>query len=197
MTSLNLSGTRGSSNSVRSRFLGDFGRILYGGLMLCRLGLLMASAVIGTSASDIDSTSLLASVQSKVLAGVLLQTQLGRFGRVYRDAKTASALPGETLRRRDHSPVRSVVPAILAHLSGPRGDDGGTAPLRDHVTIWRWVQRYAPVLNRRIRREMRPPNRSWRVDETYVKVAGNWAYLYRASTLPAKRSSSCCRPSAI
>jgi transposase-like protein len=50
----------------------------------------------------------------------------------------------------------------------------------DHVTIWRWVQRYAPVLNQRIRREMRRPNRSWRVDETYVKVAGNWAYLYRA-----------------
>ena len=50
----------------------------------------------------------------------------------------------------------------------------------DHVTIWRWVQRYAPVLNQRLRREIRRPNRSWRVDETYVKVAGNWAYLYRA-----------------
>ena len=50
----------------------------------------------------------------------------------------------------------------------------------DHVTIWRWGQRYAPVLNQRVRREMRRPNRSWRVDETYVKVAGNWAYLYRA-----------------
>ena len=50
----------------------------------------------------------------------------------------------------------------------------------DHVTIWRWVQRYAPILNQRIRREMRRPNRSWRVDETYVKEAGERAYLYRA-----------------
>ena len=47
-------------------------------------------------------------------------------------------------------------------------------------TIWRWVQRYAPVLNQRIRRELRHPNRSWRVDETYVRVAGNWTYLNRA-----------------
>ena len=50
----------------------------------------------------------------------------------------------------------------------------------DHVTIWRWVQHYAPILNQRLRRELRHPNRSWRVDETYVRVAGNWAYLYRA-----------------
>jgi len=50
----------------------------------------------------------------------------------------------------------------------------------DHVTIWRWVQRYAPILNQRLRRELRRPNRSWRVDETYVRVAGNWTYLYRA-----------------
>ena len=43
----------------------------------------------------------------------------------------------------------------------------------DHVTIWRWVQCNAPILNQRLRRERRYPNRSWRVDETYVRVAGN------------------------
>jgi transposase-like protein len=36
----------------------------------------------------------------------------------------------------------------------------------DHVTIWRWVQHYAPLLNQRLRSEFRLPNRSWRVDET-------------------------------
>src|SRR4030095_14785328 len=50
----------------------------------------------------------------------------------------------------------------------------------DHVTIWRWVQRYAPELERRCRRQLRMTNRSWRVDETYVRVAGKWTYLYRA-----------------
>jgi IS6 family transposase len=50
----------------------------------------------------------------------------------------------------------------------------------DHSTIGRWVLRYAPELYKRIRREVRPPNRSWRVDETYVRVAGRWTYLYRA-----------------
>ena len=50
----------------------------------------------------------------------------------------------------------------------------------DHTTIWRWVQRYAPELNRRCRRELKPTNGSWRVDETYIRVAGHWSYLYRA-----------------
>src|SRR5438309_7705544 len=50
----------------------------------------------------------------------------------------------------------------------------------DPSTIWRWVQRYAPELNERIRHELKPTNRSWRTDETYVRVAGRWTYLYRA-----------------
>ena len=50
----------------------------------------------------------------------------------------------------------------------------------DHSIIGRWVLRYAPDLNERIRSEMRRPNGSWRCDETYVRVAGLWTYLYRA-----------------
>jgi transposase, IS6 family len=50
----------------------------------------------------------------------------------------------------------------------------------DHTTVWRWVQRYAPELNRRVRRELKRTGTSWRVDETYVRVAGRWVYLYRA-----------------
>lgn len=40
----------------------------------------------------------------------------------------------------------------------------------DHVTIWRWVQGYAPILNQRLRREFRQPNRTWHVDETYSTI---------------------------
>ena len=50
----------------------------------------------------------------------------------------------------------------------------------DHVTVWRWVQRYAPELERRLRSRLRPTNDSWRVDETYIRVKGKWVYLYRA-----------------
>jgi transposase-like protein len=50
----------------------------------------------------------------------------------------------------------------------------------DHTTVWRWVQRYAPELEQRIRRHLKPTNKSWRVDETYVRVKGCWCYLYRA-----------------
>jgi transposase-like protein len=50
----------------------------------------------------------------------------------------------------------------------------------DHSTIHRWVVQYAPELNKRCRRHLRPANDSWRVDETYIKVRGQWMYLYRA-----------------
>jgi transposase, IS6 family len=50
----------------------------------------------------------------------------------------------------------------------------------DHTTIYRWVQRYAPELEKRCKPHLKQTNDSWRVDETYVKVKGQWLYLYRA-----------------
>lgn len=50
----------------------------------------------------------------------------------------------------------------------------------DHTTVYRWVQRYAPELEKRCRSHLKRTNDSWRVDETYIKVKGKWKYLYRA-----------------
>ena len=50
----------------------------------------------------------------------------------------------------------------------------------DHTTIYRWIQAYAPEIEKRIRPHLRSSNGSWRVDETYVRVKGRWTYLYRA-----------------
>ncbi|WP_170575957.1 IS6 family transposase [Ruegeria atlantica] len=50
----------------------------------------------------------------------------------------------------------------------------------DHATLNRWVSRYAGLVAEALRYKMRPADRSWRMDETYVKVKGEWAYLYRA-----------------
>ncbi len=50
----------------------------------------------------------------------------------------------------------------------------------DHSTIYRWVQHYAPELDKRSRPLLKACNDSWRVDETYIKVKKVWMYLYRA-----------------
>src|SRR5215213_7594423 len=50
----------------------------------------------------------------------------------------------------------------------------------DHTTLVRWIQAYAPELDKRIRPHLRTTNGSWRVDETYIRVKGEWVYLYRA-----------------
>ena len=50
----------------------------------------------------------------------------------------------------------------------------------DPSCIWRWVQAYVPELNKRCRPHLKPTNKSYRTDETYVKVKGEDMYLYRA-----------------
>jgi transposase-like protein len=72
----------------------------------------------------------------------------------------------------------------------------------DGSCVWRWVQAYAPELSKRCRQHLKATNKSYRVDETYIKVKGQEKYLYRAvdSTgqtidflLTAKRSEAAAK----
>ena len=63
---------------------------------------------------------------------------------------------------------------LVAELLGERGVEV------DASCIWRWVQAYAPALNRRCRPHLKAVNKSYRIDETYIKVKGEDKYLYRA-----------------
>jgi IS6 family transposase len=62
----------------------------------------------------------------------------------------------------------------LAEMMQERGVDV------DPSTLFRWVQRYAPEIEKRIRQYQGSRSGSWRVDETYVRVGGQWKYLFRA-----------------
>ena len=50
----------------------------------------------------------------------------------------------------------------------------------DHTTIWRWIQRYAPQLEKEVRWYQGYTGGSWRVDETCIRVNGEWKWLFRA-----------------
>ena len=72
----------------------------------------------------------------------------------------------------------------------------------DHSTVHRWAIKIVPVLAAVFRRRKRAVGSSWRMDETYIKVAGQWKYLYRAVDragdtvdflLTAKRDSAAAR----
>ncbi|HDJ1235658.1 TPA: IS6 family transposase, partial [Staphylococcus aureus] len=49
-----------------------------------------------------------------------------------------------------------------------------------HSTVYRWVQEYAPVLYQIWKKKHKKAYYKWRVDETYIKIKGQWCYLYRA-----------------
>src|SRR5262249_50735753 len=49
----------------------------------------------------------------------------------------------------------------------------------DHTTIWRWVQRYGPEVQRRLRGPLKLKSPTWHMDETFVWIAGRWLYLFR------------------
>src|SRR6202162_5238858 len=50
----------------------------------------------------------------------------------------------------------------------------------DHSTVHRWVIKLVPLFEKTFRRHKQPVGKSWRMDETYIKVKGQWKYLYRA-----------------
>lgn len=52
--------------------------------------------------------------------------------------------------------------------------------MADHATLNRWVAKYSPLIANSARRRKAPTDRSWCMDETYIKVKAEWAYLYRA-----------------
>lgn len=50
----------------------------------------------------------------------------------------------------------------------------------DHSTLHRWVLRLVPLITKAFRRYKRPISQKWHIDETYIKIKGQWRYLYRA-----------------
>src|SRR4051794_23186263 len=84
------------------------------------------------------------------------------------------------LPRPAHSLECAVVSHLYAELSAARKvlrEQGWSV---DHTSLFRWVQRYGPELAARCRAFLKPTNKSYRVDETYIKVKGKDRYLYRA-----------------
>jgi transposase-like protein len=68
-------------------------------------------------------------------------------------------------------------PLSLRHLEQMMAERGISV---DHSTVHCWALKLLPVLERTFRRCKREVGRSWRMDETYVRVKGEWKYLYRA-----------------
>ena len=68
-------------------------------------------------------------------------------------------------------------PLSLRHLEEIMAERGIAV---DHSTVHRWAIKLLPVLEKAFRRCKRAVGKSWRMDETYVKIRGEWRYLYRA-----------------
>ena len=68
-------------------------------------------------------------------------------------------------------------PLAYEHVAEILGERGLNV---DASCIWRWVQAYAPEINKRCRPHLKPTNKSYRIDETYLRIKGKDRYLYRA-----------------
>ncbi|MGF6653690.1 transposase-like protein [Paraburkholderia youngii] len=69
-------------------------------------------------------------------------------------------------------------PLSLRHIEQTMGDRGISVR---HSTVHRWTLKLLPVLEKPFRRYKRAGGRSWGMDETYIRVRGEWKYLYRAA----------------
>ena len=101
---------------------------------------------------------------------------------------TQMAMIGELRKvlKRLHYPVEVMLvcarwyaayPLSLRHIEEMMQERGVFV---DHATVHRWALKILPVLALVFRRRKRPVGTSWRMDESYIKVAGQWKYLYRA-----------------
>ena len=68
-------------------------------------------------------------------------------------------------------------PLNLRHIEEMMAERG---VIVDHATVHRWAMKIAPALAKVFRRRQRPAGKSWRMDETYIKVRRRWKYLNRA-----------------
>ena len=96
------------------------------------------------------------------------------------ETEPASGVQGTTFRPGDYCALRALYLTYklssrdLVQMMAERGIEV------THTTILRWVQRFVPEFEKRWSQYSRPVGRSWRCDETYIKVKGRWTYLYRA-----------------
>lgn len=83
-------------------------------------------------------------------------------------------------------------PLSLRHLEEMMAERGISV---DHSTVHRWALKLLPALNKIFRRHKRPAGKSWRMDETYILVRGQWNTCTGRWTRQAILSTSCCAPS--
>nr|WP_277873581.1 IS6 family transposase [Paraburkholderia sp. RAU2J] len=88
--------------------------------------------------------------------------------------------------KRLHYPLDVILTCVRCYVSSPLGlrhlEDmmAERGVWVDHSTVHRWAIELLPVLEKAFRRRKRPVGKSWRMDETYIRVKGEWRYLYRA-----------------
>jgi len=83
-------------------------------------------------------------------------------------------------------------PLSLRHLEDMMAERGVSV---DHSTVHRWAVKLLPVLEKAFRLRKRPVGKRWRMDETYIRVKGEWRYLYRAVEGRQHHRLSATRPS--